>query len=97
MFRLHPKPQTNRLEPVRTGRVLPAGHRRSQIVRYDDGNLRLVVYGIQQPRHARMGERGIADDSDGRKHTGVGRPFGHRNGSPHVEASVYGTERRQSP
>ena len=44
-----------------------------------------------------MGERGVADDGDGREQAGVGRTLGHGNRGSHVDTTVDGLERRQGP
>ena len=83
------------LQTARAGRILSAGHARRQVVRDDDRDVAALVYGVQQSRHARMGEGRVADDGDRRIYARVGGSFGHRDRSAHIDAGVDGVERGQ--
>ena len=52
------------------GRVLSSGHGGGFVVGDDDGDVGVFVDAIQQSRHARVGEGGVADDGYGRMQAG---------------------------
>ena len=68
-----------------------------EVVRDDDRDVRPLVHGVQQPRHARMGEGRVADHGDRGVLSRVGGAFGHGDRGPHVHAGVDGVERSQPP
>ena len=48
---------TDGLKLIRAGRILTTRHRRRQVVGDDHGDIRILVDGIEQTRHSRMGRR----------------------------------------
>ena len=78
------------LELVGAGRVLSARHGRGEVVGDDDRNVGILVDGIQEARHAGVGECAVANDGHGRPLSGVGCALGHGDAGAHVDAGVYG-------
>ena len=80
-------------EASRAGRILSAGHAGGQVVGDHNGDVRPFVDGVQQSRHARVGEGRVADDSHRGVLSCVGGAHGHRDRGAHVDARVDGVER----
>ena len=87
MLRLHAETYADGLKLVCSGRVLAACHASGEVVGDDDGDVRLVVDGVEQSRHARVRERRVANDGYCREQSGVGCTFGHRYRRSHVNAA----------
>ena len=97
MFGFYPQSQTNSFKLICTCRILSAGHGCSQVVGNNDRDVRLIVHRIQQSRHSGMGESGIPYHGNGRKQSCIGRSFGHRDGSSHIDTAAQCAERRKCP
>ena len=82
-------------ELVRTGRILSARHTRRQVVTDDDGDVGILIDGIEQTRHTAVGKRRVSDNGYGRPLAGIGSTLGHRNRGTHIDTRVDGTEGRQ--
>ena len=74
------------------GRVLSSGHGGGFVVGDDDGDVGVFVDAIQQSRHARVGEGGVADDGYGRMQAGIRSTLRHGDGGAHIHARVNGVE-----
>ena len=74
------------LKLVGAGGVLASGHARGEVVADDDGDVGVLVDGVEQPGHAAVGEGGVADDSHCRPLSCVGCTFCHRDAGSHVHA-----------
>ena len=86
---------TDSLKLIRTCRVLSTSHRSGKIVTDDNGDVCILVDGIQQTRHSRVRKRRVADDGNSRPLSCITGTFRHRDRSTHVDTRVDGFIRRQ--
>ena len=79
MFVADTQSAADSLELVGTCRVLSTGHSRCQVVADNHGDISILVDGIEQTSHTRMGKGRVTDDSNGRPLTGIAGTLGHRD------------------
>ena len=95
MFLRQSQSAADSLELARSGRVLTARHGCGEVVAQYHGDVGVLVDGIEQSRHAAVGERGVAYHSHGRPLSGIGGTLCHGDAGTHVYARMYRAERRK--
>ena len=87
MFWLNTQSDTDGLKLVSASRVLSASHASGEVVGDDDRDVRLVVDGIEQSGHSRVGEGGVADDGNSREESCISSSLRHGDRRSHIHAA----------
>ena len=95
MVRIDAEADADRLETACADGGLATGHACRSVVENHDGDVGVLPDGVEDARHAGMGERRIADDGDGRMDARVRGALRHRDGGAHVDAGRNRLEGRQ--
>ena len=64
MLWIHTKTETDSLELIGTSTILTTSHTSGEVIRNDYRDRRIIVYGIKQTCHTRVGECRVTNDSD---------------------------------